>query len=178
MSHFLFKQRFTNNVATCYFYVCHFMPNISLYPLLLSGTSHMALLFYLGLTMGIVSTIFANKQEVEKMKSLLKQTENLVQDLQEELEMKDSFTVKELGADDYGSKDVLNDRCNHDTVHSLSLEEKFAEEYCHEKVEEKSLNDIEAELKAELQRLESSINSSSLEGKLCNLTGVNTYFCF
>ncbi|XP_057791851.1 uncharacterized protein LOC131008813 isoform X2 [Salvia miltiorrhiza] len=136
------------------------------------GTSDRALLFYLGLTMGIVSSFLANKREVENMKSLLKQNENLVQDLQEELEMKDSLTVKELAADDYESKDVHNDCCTGDTVHP-SLEEKFDEESCHEKAEEKSLYEIEAELEAELQRLESSMNSSSLEGKLCNLTALD-----
>lgn len=140
----------------------------------LSGTSDRALLFYIGLTMGVVSSFLANKQEAEKMKCLLKQTESLVQDLQEELEMKDSLTVKELAAEDFELQDVHTDHCVDDTGHSLSLEEKSDEEYCSQKAEEKSLIEIEAELEAELQRLESSMNSSSLEGKLCNLTGVST----
>ncbi|KAH6801104.1 hypothetical protein C2S52_001568 [Perilla frutescens var. hirtella] len=137
------------------------------------GTSDRTLLFYLGLTMGVVSSFLANKQDTENLKSLLKQTENLVQDLQEELEMKDSLTVKELAAEDYESQDVHNDRCIDDAAHSLPLEEEFDKEYCHEKAEEKSLNEIEAELEAELQRLESSMNSSTLEGKLCNLMGLD-----
>lgn len=124
--------------------------------------------------MGVVSSFLANKQEAEKMKCLLKQTESLVQDLQEELEMKDSLTVKELAAEDFELQDVHTDHGVDDTGHSLSLEEKSDEEYCSQKAEEKSLNEIEAELEAELQRLESSINSSSLEGKLCNLNGVST----
>lgn len=137
------------------------------------GTSDRALLFYIGLTMGVVSSFLANKQESEKMKCLLKQTESLVQDLQEELEMKDSLTVKELAAEDFDLQDVHTDHCVDDTGHSLSLEEKSDEEYCSQKAEEKSLIEIEAELEAELQRLESSMNSSSLEGKLCNLTGLD-----
>lgn len=144
---------------------------------LLSGTSDMALLFYLGLTMGIISSFLANKQEVEKLKNLLKQTENLVQDLQEELEMKDSLTVKELAAEDYELQDVHNDRCFDDAVYSLSLEQNFNEEYCDQKAEEKSLSKIEEELEAELQRLESNMNSSSLEGKLCSLTEVSIFVC-
>lgn len=147
----------------------------------LSGTSDRALLFYLGLTVGVVSSFLAHKQEEEKMTCLLKQTESLVQDLQEELDMKDSLTVKELAAEDCELQNVSTDRCVDDAVHSSSLEKKFNEEYCSEKGEEKSFNEIEAELEAELQRLESSMNSSSLEGKLCNLTGVSPlcicFFC-
>ncbi|KAG6391798.1 hypothetical protein SASPL_149558 [Salvia splendens] len=140
------------------------------------GTSNRALLFYFGLTLGVVSSFMANKQEVERMKSLLKQNENLVQDLQEELEMKDSLTVKELATDNYESNDVHNDYCTDDTVLPSSLKEKFDEESCHEKPEEQSLYAIEAELEVELQRLESSMNSSSLEGKLCNLSGFDPDF--
>ena len=46
---------------------------------------------------------------MEKLRELLKQNENLVQDLQEELDMKDSMTVKELHSDNYGSQDT----CDH-----------------------------------------------------------------
>ncbi|XP_047973202.1 uncharacterized protein LOC125215722 [Salvia hispanica] len=140
------------------------------------GPSNRALLFYFGLTLGVVSSFMANKQEVERMKSLLKQNENLVQDLQEELEMKDSLTVKELATNNYESNDVHVDYCTNDTVLPSSLKEKFDEESCHEKPEEQSLYAIEAELEVELQRLESSMNSSSLEGKLYNLSGFDPDF--
>ncbi|XP_042034841.1 uncharacterized protein LOC121781193 isoform X2 [Salvia splendens] len=140
------------------------------------GTSNRSLLFYFGLTLGVVSSFMANKQEVEQMKSLLKLNENLVQDLQEELEMKDSLTVKELATDNYESNDVHNDSCTDDTVLPSSLKEKFDAESFHEKPEEQSLYAIEAELEVELQRLESSMNSSSLEGKLCNLSGFDPDF--
>ncbi|KAL8547070.1 hypothetical protein ACS0TY_006699 [Phlomoides rotata] len=133
------------------------------------GTSDRALLFCLGLTMGIISSILANEQEVEKLKISLKQTENLVQDLQEELEMKDSLTVKELATEDFDSLDVHDDRCFDDTVHVLSLEHNLIEENCDENAEVKSISTIEAELEAELQRLESNMISSSLNGKLSNL---------
>ncbi|KAL1531688.1 hypothetical protein AAHA92_31801 [Salvia divinorum] len=140
------------------------------------GTSSKALLFNFGLTLGVASSFMANKHEVEKMKSLLKQNENLVQDLQEELEMKDCLTVKELAADNNESTNVNNDYCTDDTVLPLSLKEKSDEKSCHEKPEEQSLYAIEAELEVELQRLESSMNSSSLEGKLCNLSGFDPDF--
>ncbi|KAI3463894.1 hypothetical protein Pfo_020557 [Paulownia fortunei] len=133
------------------------------------GTSNRALLFYLGLTMGIISSFLANKQEMEKLNKLLKQTENLVQDLQEELEMKDSLTVKELAIEDYESQDVHNDCYFNDAVHALSVEQNCNEEYCNQKAEEESLSKIEAELEAELERLESNMYSSRLEGKLSNL---------
>ncbi|XP_021893266.1 uncharacterized protein LOC110811165 [Carica papaya] len=66
-------------------------------------------LFSLGISVGIVASLIANKTEVDKLKELLKQTENLVQDLQEELEMKDSLTVREL-----------NDEKDGETLESMS----------------------------------------------------------
>ncbi|KAL7114885.1 hypothetical protein ACP275_04G149600 [Erythranthe tilingii] len=126
------------------------------------GISDRALIFNLGLTMGIVSSVMANKREMEKLNKLLKQTENLVQDLQEEIEMKDSLTVKEIAVEDYESKDVHTDN----DLLALSSERDYCEEYKYQKNEEESLSKIEAELEAELERLESTINSSRLEAKL------------
>jgi hypothetical protein len=40
--------------------------------------------------------ILSNKKEFDTLKGTLKQMENLVQDLQDELEMKEGLTVKEL----------------------------------------------------------------------------------
>lgn len=119
----------------------------------------------------------ANKQEVKNLKYLLKQTENLVQDLHEELEMKDSLTVKELATEDFESQDVHNDRCFDDTVHVLPIEHNLIEENCDENAEVKSISIIEAELEAELQRLESNMISSSLKGKLSNLAEVSILVC-
>ena len=56
----------------------------------------------------MITSIMANKREIDKLRELLKQNENLVQDLQEELEMKDSMTVKELQNENYGSLDTLD----------------------------------------------------------------------
>ncbi|KAK6153469.1 hypothetical protein DH2020_013108 [Rehmannia glutinosa] len=139
------------------------------------GGSERALLFYLGITMGIISSFLANKQEMEKLNKLLKQTENLVQDLQEELEMKDSLTVKELEMEDYESQDVHNDCHFDDPVHALAVENNRNEESCDQKAEEESISIIEAELEAELERLESNMKSSRLEGKLSNLTELDPY---
>ncbi|KAL9170450.1 hypothetical protein ABFS82_04G146300 [Erythranthe guttata] len=129
------------------------------------GISDRALIFNLGLTMGIVSSVMANKQEMGKLNKLLKQTENLVQDLQEEIEMKDSVTVKEIAVEDYESKDVHTDN----DLLALSSEHNYCEEYKNQKNEEESLSKIEAELEAELERLELTINSSRLEAKLSKL---------
>lgn len=139
------------------------------------GTPDRALLFYIGLTMGIISSFLANKQEMEKLNKLLKQTENLVQDLHEELEMKDSLTVKELAIEDYKSQDVHKDSYSDDAGHALSLEQNCDEEYSNQKAEDESLSKIEAELEAELERLESTMNSSRLEGKLSNRTKVSIF---
>ncbi|XP_073134976.1 uncharacterized protein [Henckelia pumila] len=117
------------------------------------GSSDGTLLFYLGLTMGMVSSFLKNKREMEKLDKLLRQKENLVQDLQEELEMKDSLTVKELAVEDYESQDNSCDQ-----------------------MAEESLSKIEAELEAELERLESNMNLTRFEAKLPNVTELDPDF--
>lgn len=118
------------------------------------GSSDGALLFYLGLTMGTISSFLKNKREMEKLDKLLKHKDNLVQDLQEELEMKDSLTVKELAVEDYESQDNS----------------------CDQMAEEESLSKIEAELEAELERLESNMNSTRFEAKLSNVAELDPDF--
>jgi hypothetical protein len=49
-----------------------------------------------GVTLGILSCCLSNKKELEALKGTLKRMENLVQHLQDELEMKEGLTVKEL----------------------------------------------------------------------------------
>lgn len=86
----------------------------------------------------------ASQAEVSKVKQELKQTENLVHDLEDELEMKDSLIVKEL--------DI----------------EKAAEN-------SESISNIEAELEAELERLEINMNSSNIEIRLSDMIEVRVY---
>jgi hypothetical protein len=53
-------------------------------------------LFSAGITLGILSCCLSNKKELEALKGTQKQMENLIQDLQDELDMKEGLTVKEL----------------------------------------------------------------------------------
>lgn len=140
-----------------------------------SGTSQGALLFCLGLSLGLISSFLTNKREVDKLSDLLKQTESLVQDLQDELEMKDSLTVKELAVEDSESQDTQNDAFNNGPLHAFSSEEKLNDcdnEYKDQKAEEESFSKIEAELEAELERLELNMSSSRLDRKISNLVEV------
>lgn len=140
-----------------------------------SGSSHGALLFCFGISVGIMSSLLSNKREVDKLNNLLKQTEDLVQDLQEELELKDSLTVKELVRDDYESQDTHEDTYSKEAVLVFSTEnndesnKKDQKEDCDEKTQEESMRKIEAELEAELARLEINMNSSTLDGQFSNL---------
>ncbi|KAK6148614.1 hypothetical protein DH2020_019526 [Rehmannia glutinosa] len=109
--------------------------------------------------MGITYSSLGHKTEIEKLRKSLKQSEDLVQDLQEELEMKDASTVKELAVEDYESVDVHNDSYYNDAMQTLSPEQKLDDslrhcddEYCDRNAEEESLRKIEAELEAELDR--------------------------
>ncbi|ESQ31828.1 hypothetical protein EUTSA_v10003875mg [Eutrema salsugineum] len=102
------------------------------------GLSDATMLLQIGISIGIMSSFMASQAEVSKVKQELKQTENLVHDLEDELEMKDSLIVKEL--------DI----------------EKAAEN-------SQSISNIEAELEAELERLEINMNSSNIETRLSDM---------
>lgn len=144
----------------------------------LAGSTNGALLFGLGVSAGFISSLLANKREVDKMNGLLKQTENLVQDLQDELEMKDSLTVKELPAEDFASQDTYYEPYDKRASLSFSSEQNLDGStmndekrfYNQKGVEDlESMSKIEAELEAELERLELNMNSSSLERRLSDL---------
>ncbi|XP_054822742.1 uncharacterized protein LOC129321039 [Prosopis cineraria] len=141
-------------------------------------------LFSLGLSFGIVISIMTNKREADKLRDLLKQTENLVQDLQEELEMKDSMTVKELSNENYGSQDICDHSSYNREPNGFSSEkhvDNSLRDDCrglyHKKEEENSepMSKIEAELEAELERLGLNMNSS-LERRLSELVEVDPDF--
>ncbi|KAI3970801.1 hypothetical protein MKX01_024448 [Papaver californicum] len=138
-----------------------------------SGSANGMFIFCLGITVGVMSTVVANKREVDKLHGLLKQTENLVQDLQEELEMKDSLTVKELPNEDDESQET-NDHSFHNVgltsfsseLSSLNYGDKRSDTQKLELEENSEMMKIEAELEAELERLELNMQASSLEGRL------------
>ncbi|BAT97348.1 hypothetical protein LR48_Vigan11g112100 [Vigna angularis] len=143
------------------------------------------LLFSLGISFGMMTSIMANKREIGKLRELLKQTENLVQDLQEELEMKDSMTVKELQNENYGSQDTCDHSSYDKELNEFSPEKHVdnsprndSKESCHQKVEQSSetMSKIEAELEAELERLGLDMNASSLERKLSELVEIDSEF--
>lgn len=130
------------------------------------------LVFCLGVSIGVISTIISNRKEVEKLNDQLKHTENLVQDLQDELEMKESLTVKELANEAFGSHG--HDYSKAKTEDSIeSFKEQVQTSYFPEKetVEYnklqlsnvESMSKIEAELEAELERLELNMNADSLD---------------
>ncbi|KAA3458356.1 pericentriolar material 1 protein [Gossypium australe] len=144
-----------------------------------------AVLFCLGISIGIICSYIGNRREVEKLRGLLKQTENLVQDLQEELEMKDSLTVKELANENYESQEACDNSFPDRAMNSSSLEQKtdnltrfVGKESHHQKVEEspESMSKIEAELEAELERLGLNMNVLNLEQRLPDLGEIDPNF--
>lgn len=141
-----------------------------------SGSSHGAYLFCLGISVGIMSSLLSNRREVDKLNKLLKQTEDLVQDLQEELELKDSLTVKELAHDHFESQDTHEDTYSKEAVFEFSSDHncdestrKDQKEDHDQKTQEESMRKIEAELEAELAMLEVNMNSSSQQGQFPDL---------
>ncbi|KAI8021288.1 hypothetical protein LOK49_LG03G00601 [Camellia lanceoleosa] len=133
------------------------------------GSPNGMLLFFIGITIGIMSAVVANKREMDNLNELLKQTENLVQDLHEEIEMKDMLTVKELASEDiqFQFQETIDCSGNQEPISSSSKEEfttHESKEPDDRKVENHELmSEIEAELEAELERLELNMKASTSE---------------
>lgn len=139
-------------------------------------------LFFLGITIGIMATLVANKREVDNLNELLKQTENLVEDLHEELEMKDLLTVKDLTNDGFESMKTNDRSFLSGTPTAVSLEQelnqttKFNVKEPDDQTTENSelMSKIEEELEAELERLEQNMKASSSLERLSDFVGVRT----
>ncbi|KAJ6318059.1 hypothetical protein OIU76_013577 [Salix suchowensis] len=123
------------------------------------------LLFFLGMTVGIMSHVAANKREVDCLNELLKQNENLVKDLNEDLKMKDLLTVKELVGEGSSFQGTTENPSKGSTKKESDKSTKFdGREPDDEKAaNSEAMSKIEAELEAELERLELNMKSSSLE---------------
>lgn len=106
-----------------------------------AGLLERMLMFSSGVSIGVISSSLSNKKDLDSLNGTLKRMENLVQDLQDELEMKEGLTVKELP---YESE--------HDDGNIKGYT-----------VDSEPMSKIEAELEAELARLELNITSNHLE---------------
>ncbi|RRT84504.1 hypothetical protein B296_00005270, partial [Ensete ventricosum] len=143
----------------------------TLYPGLHDGIH----IFSIGVSLGIISTVLSNRKEIENLNNMLKGSENLIQDLQEELEMKDAVTVKELADEACGHQKPVDSIA--ESIESAI--DQLPESYSpgEEKDEfdqlnfskEESKSKIEAELEIELEKLELSMNRSSLNGTVLAL---------
>lgn len=138
----------------------------------LPGLPNPKLLFFLGISIGVMSTTLANKGEMENLNEQLKENENLVRDLQEELEMKEQLNVKELKLDEaFESSATSKHPLLSDTPHGSYTEQELdiynncdGEEPDDQKaVSSEAMSKIEAELEAELERLEINMRTYSLE---------------
>ncbi|XP_038878731.1 uncharacterized protein LOC120070906 [Benincasa hispida] len=136
------------------------------------------ILFCLGISIGLIP-FMENKREIDKLKELLKHTENLVQDLQEELEMKDSLTVKELSNENCKSLGISENsffgRRERNLKPSAKSDDK---ELLKQNAEDgsESLSKIEAELEAELQRLGLNTDTSSTDKGFADLHELDQEF--
>ncbi|PWA53414.1 hypothetical protein CTI12_AA445280 [Artemisia annua] len=128
------------------------------------GSSDAMLLVCIGVSFGILYSLMVNKREVEKLNRLLKQKENLVLDLEDEIKMKDSLVMHELIIDDHKSQGTDEHSPEGENEESLVM-----------KTKDDSFSKIEAELEAELEMLELNM-TSSLERKISNLVELDPDF--
>lgn len=108
---------------------------------------------FLGITIGILSSIVTNQHEIEHLNELLEQAENIVQDLHNRLEVKDGFTTKETGTKTDGTTQTDSSK-----VENCEL-----------------TSDIEAELEAELERLEENMKGPTLQ-RLSDVVEIDSDF--
>ncbi|XP_076947622.1 uncharacterized protein LOC143619618 [Bidens hawaiensis] len=134
------------------------------------------LLVCLGISFGMLYSFMENKREVERLNRLLKQKESLVQDLEEEIEMKDSLVMRELTVDDDNKSRRTDDSVNDVSPHSVSHEHNNNKDSVFVKTEDDSFSKIETELEAELEMLELNMTSSTLERKISNLVELDPDF--
>ncbi|KAK1422297.1 hypothetical protein QVD17_25309 [Tagetes erecta] len=132
------------------------------------------LLVCLGISFGMLYSFMENKREIEKLNRLLKQKENLVQDLEEEIEMKDSLVVQELTFDDKKSQ-ITESSVNTGSPHSVFNESDNKDSVFME-AKDDVFSRIETELEAELEMLEHNMSSSTLERKISNLVELDPDF--
>nr|XP_043615230.1 uncharacterized protein LOC122587194 [Erigeron canadensis]XP_043615231.1 uncharacterized protein LOC122587194 [Erigeron canadensis] len=133
-----------------------------------TGLTDATLLVCLGMSFGILYSFMSNKLEVERLNRVLKQKDNLVQDLEEELEMKDSLIMKELTTEDHKSQRMGRGSL-YDGSPTLVSDEHNNQESVVIKAKDDSFSKIEAELQAELAMLELNMTSSTLERKISDL---------
>ncbi|WOK99674.1 hypothetical protein Cni_G08386 [Canna indica] len=155
--------------------------------------------FSIGVILGLICTMLSNRNEIDKLNDMLKTSENLVQDLQEELEINESLTVKELVNEDYGHQkpsDIVTEAESikasrnqvsasyfpteqKDEFNLLHLNQVSASYFPGEQNDEFNLlcwhnedsrSKIESELEIELERLELDINASNLNGRMSALS--------
>ncbi|KAL3823985.1 hypothetical protein ACJIZ3_020014 [Penstemon smallii] len=138
-------------------------PKKSLGSLTLNGNSIFSqgsdgmLLFIIGMTIGILSSTTASKSEVDNLNKQLKQTQNLVQDLHDELDMKEMLTVKDLTNENDTPPSIKEPIASpSDDVKMTKFDDKTTEN-------PEVMSQIEAELQAELEMLERNMKPSALE---------------
>lgn len=107
---------------------------------------------------GIMSSVVPSRIQVDRLNEKLKQAMNLVKDLQEELEMKDQLMVKEIdwkasSGESSGRNRTPDEHSSYCDWHKSKLDMEKSE----------AMSKIEAELEAELERLELNMNTTSLD---------------
>lgn len=118
-----------------------------------------------------MTSVVANKREVDLLNERLRQAQNLVQDLHEELEMKDLLTVKKIDTDgpripEDGAHPFLNGTTTTSSpVYEMHNSSKSLTREPNDGAAEKSdaMRENKAQLEAELERLELNMKLTSVK---------------
>ncbi|XP_039046940.1 uncharacterized protein LOC120187248 [Hibiscus syriacus] len=89
------------------------------------GADDGVVLLCLGISIGIMSSYIVNQREVSKLRGLLKHTENVVQDLRDEFDMKNSLTVHEIADEKNESQETYYNLIHDRATSSSSIEQNL-----------------------------------------------------
>ncbi|XP_057844878.2 uncharacterized protein LOC131054387 isoform X2 [Cryptomeria japonica] len=132
-----------------------------------------------GVGIGIMSTIMSSRREMERLTCLLRQKEELIDDLEEELEMRGSWTVKDVTDEARNCLETWQHPLGKKQEQGASSFNALSNEVC--EVDErtsgknsvkikKNMTGVEAELEAELEKLEFNLHFSNHQR---NFLGIN-----
>eukprot|EP00252_Welwitschia_mirabilis_P008465 TRINITY_DN2032_c0_g1_i1.p1 TRINITY_DN2032_c0_g1~~TRINITY_DN2032_c0_g1_i1.p1 ORF type:complete len:570 (-),score=131.27 TRINITY_DN2032_c0_g1_i1:1274-2983(-) len=126
------------------------------------ATSIGSLFFSFGVGVGIMHAIFSTKKETERLNTLLRQSEDLVEDLEEEIKMRDSLVVDDITAVSRNALGVQHGpiNCQRPTESSKSVNDTGMSITYRDSAKEEDMANVEAELAAELELLELNLISA------------------
>ncbi|KAH7306227.1 hypothetical protein KP509_22G002300 [Ceratopteris richardii] len=134
------------------------------------GSSTKGLLFNFGVGVGMMFTVMSNMREVRRLTLLLKEAESLIKDLEDELERKDeeesslqSIDARSEKKQNFISSTLRKVRSATESLCSMRMALANEPAISSERLFSKDMSKLEAELEAELERMELNLGDGDFK---------------